>query len=145
MKHTFTQRAHLLRNGNTLLEILLAGVILAIALAALTQQSFVAVQAAKRTELETRASIRCSSRLSELLISRQNLNGPLSGVSADDSRWHWEMEWVPSSFPDTHRMTVRVWREGPNQRLTRYSVIRLLTDTVLPDTDDHRHQERMRR
>ena len=115
------------RHGTTLLEVLLASVILAVALAALTQQSFVAAQAARRTELETQASVRCSSRLNELLASRRKLNGPQSGVCEDDASWHWEVDWDPTQFPDTHRITVRVWQEGPNRRLTTLSLTRLMT------------------
>ncbi|MCH2213292.1 MAG: type II secretion system protein [Fuerstiella sp.] len=135
MKSIVTSPASRHRRGVTLLEILLASVILAVALSALTQRSFVAAQAARRIELETEAAVRCSSRLNELMLEPGELADRTFGVAGDHSGWHWEATVEPTSFPRTRRLQVRVWQEGPLQRLTQFRISRLLVESPESSVD----------
>ncbi len=114
------------RRGTTLLEVLLATVILALSLAALTQHSFVGATASLRAEQETEAALRCASLLSLLLADRDMIQDLQSGNLEDDPAWRWEATYRSSAFPRTKRLTVRVWSSKSGQQFATSTLTRLI-------------------
>ena len=83
------------RAGVTLLEVLLATVILATSLAALGQMISNGVMAGVRCEQQAEAAVRCQSKLDELLAGVEPLT-PVSAASfSDDPSWTWTLEVAP--------------------------------------------------
>ena len=126
----------LIRRGTTLLEVLLASVILAVGLSALTQQSFVGAASARRAELESEAAIRCTSQLNLLISQRTQLESQQAGHWEDAPDWHWESTCTPTEIPYTRRLTVRVWQMGPLENLATFTLVRLLTHAEPVSRDD---------
>jgi len=124
------------RCGTSLLEVLLATVILAGGLAALTQQSFVAARVARRLELETEASLRCRRRLNETLMEDRSSDGYCTGQFEDDPSWQWLIRQDPTSFPNTTQITVKVWQTGNEQQDSTCMLQRLLTSAAPVEKTD---------
>lgn len=118
------------RCGTSLLEVLLAIVILAGGLTALTQQSFVAANVSRRLELETEASLRCRRRLNEALMEDRSSDGDCTGQFEDDPSWQWSIQQDTTGFPNTIQITVKVWQSGNNQQDSACRLQRLLTSAA---------------
>jgi type II secretory pathway pseudopilin PulG len=114
-----------LRRGLSLLEILLATVILLGALASLSQQTSTGITAALRSQLETEAALRCTSQLNRLVAeSRRESSIPETPFS-DNSQWRWSASWQPSEFPGLQMLDVTVWQQGPHRTWSTFSLRRL--------------------
>ena len=75
------------RSGMTLLEILLAGAILAIAIAALEQQTYVGVQASLRSQMQSEAATRARSVMHQLQAGILPMESSPFIPLDDDQRW----------------------------------------------------------
>ena len=99
------------RSGLTLLEMLLASVILVTALAALAQHNATATDASLRSQLETEAAIRCQSQLNRLLVETPGLVNSKDRAFDDDPRWYWSAMKRPSKFAGLSLLTVDVYQQ----------------------------------
>ncbi len=114
------------RSGLTLLEILLASVILATALAVLAQQNSTGVQAALRSQLETEAAVRCQSLLNRLTAQSLPSTGLQDQAMNEDGRWRWSATVKSSQFEGLSLLTVVVYHDGVNRRISTFSLSRLV-------------------
>jgi general secretion pathway protein I len=116
------------RRGITLLEVLLAAVILAGSLAALGQLVSNGVNAGLRAEMQTEATLRCQSKLDELLAGVEELR-PISGAEfSDDRRWTWALE-IDVMSERLRRVTVAVHRDA-GQNSADFALTRLIRQSV---------------
>lgn len=123
------------RTGISLLETVLATAILAAALAALGHQTFVGVRAAARMELETKAALLCQSRMETLLLQ----NAPATTVQnqpvPEEPGWLWSAELSPASeLASLQWLTIRVFRPGSQESLSRHQLSRLIPAGSNPET-----------
>ncbi|MEO1996367.1 MAG: hypothetical protein ABGZ17_13950 [Planctomycetaceae bacterium] len=112
------------RLGLTLLEVLLATVILAGALAALSQLSTNGVNAALRTDLETTAAVMCQTRLDELLATSEAITTGRKVVFHERPEWSWVAEVSAGPNASLALLAVTVqgsenWNAGARFRLSR--------------------------
>lgn len=114
------------RQGLTLLEILLASVILAGALAALAQQNSTGVKAALRSQLETEAGVHCQSVLNRLLAEGIPASDVLNQNLPRNERWLWSAQISDSQFDGLSVLTVTVCQDGPNRRISTFRLSRLV-------------------
>lgn len=122
-----------LRKGLTLLEILLASVILAGALAALAQQNSTGVQAALRSQLETEAAVHCQSILNRLLVEGMPSREVIEQKLPQHDRWRWSARRIDSQFEGLSLLTVTVFQEGATRKISAFSLSRLVeTDRQEP-------------
>lgn len=113
------------RGGLTLVEMLLATIILVTALAALAQQNSLGTRAALRSQRETEAALRCQSQLNRLLFEeRLSANMPERAFD-DDPEWRWSATKTPAKFEGLSLLTVRVFRSGRYKQISSYSLSRL--------------------
>lgn len=121
------------RRGLTLLEILLASVILATALAVIGQQNAVGVQAAIRTQLETEAAIHCQNLLSRLVTTGVP-NGMISNQPIPETDgWLWSATRTASPFEELQMLTVSVHKPGRYEVFSRTSLSRLVPKSKSKD------------
>tara|TARA_R110002072_G_scaffold303069_2_gene492689 strand:- start:17031 stop:17414 length:384 start_codon:yes stop_codon:yes gene_type:complete len=114
-----------------LLEVLLSTVILAGALAALSQLTTNGVTAALRTENETVAAVRCQTKLDEILATNQHLSSGQSTHFADDPAWSWNVSMSDGPTDSLTLLTVTVQRSGPRNSEASFSLSRLVTRSRL--------------
>lgn len=114
------------RSGLSLLEVLIAFVLLTGALAALGQRVFVGVTAATRLQEETDAALRCESVLN-MILSGAEANRS-RGQCVDDSAWLWTSSLRPSSVIGMLELTVTVQHSDPQRKSARCSLVRLIRD-----------------
>lgn len=121
------------RGGLTLLEILLASVILATALAVIGQQNAIGVQAAIRTQLETEAAIHCQNLLSRLVTTGVP-NGMISNQPLPETDgWLWSATRTASPFDELQMLTVSVHKPGRYEAFSRSSLSRLIPKSKSKD------------
>lgn len=116
------------RGGLTLLEMLLASVILVTSLAALAQHNATGTDASLRSQLETEAAIRCQSQLNRLLVETPRIANSTDTAFTDDPRWHWSARKQPSKFPGLSLLTVDVYQHGTHRNISSFSLSRLCPD-----------------
>jgi len=113
------------RSGLTLIEILLASVILAGALAALSQQNATGVEAALRSQLETEAAVQCQSKLNRLLAEGVPAGDVTDQPVDHDERWRWSARIGPSDYAGLKWLTVTVHQNGRNKAISTFSLSRM--------------------
>lgn len=113
------------RSGLTLIEILLASVILAGALAALSQQNATGVEAALRSQLETEAAVKCQSKLNRLLAEGLPAADATNQAIEGDERWRWSAKVGSSDYVGLKWLTVTVHQNGRNKAISTFSLSRL--------------------
>ncbi len=114
------------RHGLSLVEVVAASAILAMALAALGQQVFLGYKASVRSDLQAEAAIRCQTAVNTLRAS--NYKGlPIRLRSfADDRRWLWSASLSSvDRFPGLQQLEIRVHRSG-DQASSEWSLVRLV-------------------
>jgi Tfp pilus assembly protein PilV len=116
------------RAGLSLLEVLLAFVLLTCALAAVGQRVFVGMTSATRLQQETEAAIRCESVLGMLLSGA--LPYQRSAHCSDDNLWMWSSELKPSAVSGLVQLTVTVWHTDQDRKFARCSFTRLVRSSV---------------
>ena len=118
------------RRGLTLLEILLASVILATALAVIGQQNAVGVRAAIRMQLETEAALHCQTLLNQL-TSTNGLKGNITDQPIPRSDgWIWSATVAKAPFDGMQSITVAVRKPGRYELFSRFSLTRFIGSTV---------------
>ncbi len=107
------QRRRCLRRGTTLLEVLVAAALLALALSGLYQLMRMGTRAALRAALESEASLRCESILNQLAIDPQAPSRSQALLIPDDA-WSPQIQQLPAPHPDLVHYSVKViHREHP--------------------------------
>lgn len=117
------------RKGITLLETLIATVILLVAIAALGTQTAVGVRAARRVQLESMSAILCQSVIDELVATRQvnNTQGTLSINGHPGWLYTSEVLELPVDLQNGRsegllQMTVTTWKSGRSSNESRTSL-----------------------
>ncbi len=113
------------RTGLTLLEMLLAAVILATALSVLAQHNSSGTTAALRSQLETEAALRCQSQLNRLLFEKHLPSNLSERPFEDNPRWHWSATRSPSNYTGLSLLTVNVFQTGRHKSISSFSLSRL--------------------
>ncbi|MFZ9089104.1 MAG: hypothetical protein ACO3FE_03345 [Planctomycetaceae bacterium] len=114
------------RAGVSLIEVIAAAAILAMALAALGQQVYTGYKASLRSELQAEASVRCQSAVSRLMSA--NLSGLPVRMKAfeDDRRWLWSATLRNTErFAGLKQLEVSVHRSGDRVN-SEWSIVRLV-------------------
>lgn len=124
-------------NGFTLLEVLLATVILAGALAALSQLATNAVAAGLRIEEETLAALRCQTKLDEILAANLKFVSGQSTEFADDPGWCWTVTLDDGSTETLAVLTVSVQRSTRQRANVLYTLSRLVSRSSLNARDGY--------
>lgn len=109
------------RSGLTLLEIVLSLAIFFASLAALSQLAWNGSRAAVQARLKTQATIRCETKLNEVIAGAEPMSN-VSGMSfPDDPSWTWSQTVIPSSRPELVQIDLTVSHRG-NSRLASMDV-----------------------
>jgi type II secretion system protein I len=110
----------------TLFELLIALAIFLASVAALSHLIAAGTRASVQGQLQTRAILRCESKLAEVVAGAEPLESVTDSVFQDDDSWTWTMTVQDGPFPDLHFVGITVSHEGQQAlantsfRLTRY-------------------------
>lgn len=110
------QRRTSVRNGLSLLEIVLALAIFFGAMAVLSQLAWNGARAAVQARLKTQAIVRCEAKMAEVLAGIESLSPRGHVAFPDDSAWTWSLSVYETSYPDLLQIDVTVSHSG-NSRL----------------------------
>lgn len=105
------QHHHALR-GLSLFEVLLSLAIFAVALAAVGQAIANGSRAATRCRLQTQATLRCQSKLAELMSGAEPLTPTENAPFDDDRDWRWSLDVDESGTDHLARLRLTVQRLG---------------------------------
>ncbi|HEY0980573.1 MULTISPECIES: hypothetical protein [unclassified Schlesneria] len=106
------------RTGLTLLEIILALALFCGAIAALSQLAWNGTRATVQARLKTQATIRCETKLNEVLAGVEPMQPQNQVPFPDDSRWVWSQKVIPSGTADLVQLEVTVTHKGASQLST---------------------------
>lgn len=111
-----TRRRHrrVARRGLSLLEIMLALVILGLTIAAIAPLQARGVRAGLQANLETEARLRCHVILKER-VSKRQFDDQSAQPFADDPRWTWSVETARQSIPQLLEVRVMVEHQSSNR------------------------------
>lgn len=117
--------------GFTLIETLVAMMILSISLVAILQLFSGGLRSARLSENYSRAVFHAREKMEEILVSDKMATGDLEGRFDDEFRWKAEirhLDTVKDSNPSTDTFAIRVeirWYEGEVQKRFDISTIRI--------------------
>lgn len=121
-----------LRQGMTLLEVVLALAIFFGAMAALAQLTWNGTRAALQARFKAQAVIRCETKLAELVSGVEPLQSQANIPFPDDSAWTWSAMISPGSFPELVLIDVRVQRSASNSLgNTEFAISRWMRDPAV--------------
>ncbi len=103
------------RKGLTLLEILLALGIFCGALATLSQLAWNGTRATVQARLKTQATIRCATKLNEVLAGIEAMQTCSKVPFPDDNHWTWSQVVTPGSYPELVQLDVTVSHRGASR------------------------------
>ena len=103
------------RSGLTLLEIVLSLAIFFGAIAALSQLAWNGTRAAVQARLKTQATIRCDTKLNEVLAGVEPMQSRSSTSFPDDGNWTWSQVVTPSSHPELVQIDLTVSHRGTSR------------------------------
>lgn len=114
------------RHGLSLVEVVAAAAILAMALATLGQQVFLGYKASVRSDLQAEAAARCQTAVNTLRASQYKGLPVRLRSFADDRRWLWSASLRKvDRFPGLQQLEIRVHRSG-DQATSEWSLTRLV-------------------
>ena len=119
------------RDGMTLLEVLLSAVILAGALASLSQLATNGINASLRTEMETMAAIKCQTKLDEILAMPSATQLGINIPYPNSRDWTWTAELHEGPSETLSVLSVTVTRSGNLQNTASWQLSRLVNATQL--------------
>ena len=120
------------RRGFSLLEVLLSLGIFLTAFVALSQLSTNGMRAAVAARLETKAIMRCESKLAEIVAAVEPLDDVAEQPFEDDGSWTWSMQTAVGPHADLQNVTVTVKYDAGNQQAaTSFSMSRLIRDPIV--------------
>ena len=114
------------RRGVTLLEALLATVILAAALASLSQLATNGINAALRIENETIAATKCQTKLDEILATNDIAIFGKEMSYPDEPAWTWRADLTAGATETLALLTVTVRRSGRSNGEATFRLSRLI-------------------
>lgn len=109
------------RSGFTLLEIVLSLAIFCGSMVALSQLAWTGSRAAIQARLRTQATIRCETKLNEVLAGIEPMQSRSDTAFPDSNHWTWSMVVTPSTHPELVQLDVIVNHLGTS-RLSTASV-----------------------
>jgi general secretion pathway protein I len=109
------------RSGLTLLEIVLSLAIFVGAIAALSQLATNGTRATVTARLKTQATIRCETKLNEVLAGIEQMASRSGTPFPDDSHWTWSQIVTPSSHKELVQIDLTVSHRG-NSKLANVDV-----------------------
>lgn len=119
-----------IRRGITLLEVVISLAIFMVALAALNQLVNIGSERALQVQLQAKASLLCQSKLAEMTVGAEPLNGVgWTAIDGEDEGWQWSAE-AKEQMAGLYAVRVSVKFETPMQLLTECS----LGQMVMPPT-----------
>ena len=126
------------RNGNSLLEVLIATSILLVSIAAIGTHINVGVQAGLRVQLESEASWHCQTILQEAIAepSRRSTSMPLAVPNHKD--WLYQVDIKDDPTLNLDLITVAVWKPGKHERIARMQLAQFVTTRSIPETSPER-------
>jgi type II secretion system protein I len=111
--------------GMTLLEVMLALTLLAMALAAIGQLVSNGVRSATQARLQTQAILRCEAKLAEVLAGAEPLEPCCQSPYRDDPAWTWSLYVTRTPRPGLIDVQITVVRaQGPEAVGTSYTLTR---------------------
>lgn len=110
-----TIRSQRCRSGLTLLEIVLSLALFCGALAALSQLAWNGSRATVQARLKTQATIRCETKLNEVLAGVEPMQARSNTPFPDDSHWTWSQVVTPSSHPELVQLDLTVSHRGTSR------------------------------
>lgn len=120
------------RSGISLFEVLLALGILLGSLVALGRLSNSGMNAAVQSRLQTKAVMRCESKLAEVVAAVEPLEDTSDTPFEDDEDWTWSMQIGEGPHVDVMMITVSVQYFGGNALAsTGYSMTRFIRDPAV--------------
>lgn len=138
MKSAVTEHARTLATGVkarrafSLLEVLLSLAIFLTAFVALSQLSTNGMRSAVDARLQTKAIMRCESKLAEIVAAVEPLEDVADQPFEDDDSWTWSMQTAVGPHADLQNVTITVNYEGANQQAsTNFSMSRLIRDPLV--------------
>lgn len=124
-------RARSIRKGVTLLEALLATVILAGALASLSQLATNGINAALRIENDTIAAMKCQTRLDEILAAPGPTEFGRDIPYPDNPSWTWRSDVSDGPAESLALLSVTVRRSGRSSAEATFRLSRLVSRRTL--------------
>ncbi len=103
------------RSGLTLLEIVLSLTIFFASMAALSQLATNGTRATVLARLKTQATIRCETKLNEILAGAEAMQSKSGASFPDDSHWTWSLVVTPSSYSDLMQLDVTASHRGSSR------------------------------
>jgi prepilin-type N-terminal cleavage/methylation domain-containing protein len=119
------------RSGLSLVEVLVAVVILGAGLTAATGLLARGASLAMRIEADTEAASRCQSRMETLLSGGARMRSSGWTTFADDEHWEWAANITPSTTPGLSMLTVSVRKVGSDSPDGDCWLRRLVRDSVV--------------
>ena len=101
-----------MRDGMTLLEIIIALTVFFGAMTALSQLAWNGSRAAVQARLKTQAIIRCEAKLAEVLSGIEALQPKTRVPFPDNAQWTYSVSIAASQFPDLLQLEVMVSHTG---------------------------------
>ncbi|MDA1163152.1 MAG: prepilin-type N-terminal cleavage/methylation domain-containing protein [Planctomycetota bacterium] len=120
------------RAGFSLFEVMLSLAIFLAAFVAISQLSSNGMNAAVQARLQTRAVLRCESKLAEIVAAIEPLEDVTDQPFQDDEQWKWSLQTASGPHADIRHVTVSVNYEGANDLAsTSFVMTRLLRDPTV--------------
>ena len=130
---THAEKSPKIARGFTLIEVLVAMMILSISLTVILQLFSGGLKAAGMSENYTRAVFYAREQMEAILLAEEFESGTWKGEFDDDFRWKSDIVWLEPSEEEKDRIpldifsiTVKViWNEGPNEKSFEIGTLKL--------------------
>lgn len=129
------------RRGFSLLEVVLALTIFLGAFIALSDLSSSGMTAAVQARMQTKAILRCESKLAELAAAVEPLEDVTDQPFEDDPKWSWSLVTIPGPHADLLLLNVTIQYDGESEMSdTAFAMSQLIRDPVVfeppPEEED---------
>ena len=128
------------RRGISLFEVVLSMAIFLTAFLALSQLSSTGMTAAVQSRLQTKAVLRCESKLAELTAAVEPLEDVTDQPFQDDPKWTWSLLTGPGPHVDLLLLIVSVRYDGGSEMSgAGFAMTQLIRDPIVfepPPVDD---------
>jgi Tfp pilus assembly protein PilV len=122
------------RNGNSLLEVLIATSILLVSIAAIGNHISVGVQAGLRVQLESEASWHCQTILQEAIAAPRRLSTSVPLAIPNHKDWLYQVDIKDDPTLNLDLITVTVWKPGKHEKIARMQLAQFISNRSIPET-----------